>query len=216
MLLAPNQKSNQSNEPKKFKIVPPGSHLVRFFKYVDCGTHIDEGTKIRENKIKYVHKVMFFFEFHGEDAQGQPLATDDGKPLVLVKFVNLTTHEKGTLAKILKSWLNIDISSEPVELSSLLGKFGLAAVSNYVNKAGETQASIDSISPVPNIYLKAGLPEGHNVINSFDFEKYDGEKFDAMSDKMKAWLSKSPEYRAVTGQKADKPAEEFYNDDVPF
>jgi hypothetical protein len=52
MLLAPNQKSNTS---KEFKIVPPGSHLVRFFKYVDCGTHIDEGTKIRENKIKYVH-----------------------------------------------------------------------------------------------------------------------------------------------------------------
>jgi hypothetical protein len=213
MLLAPNQKTNTS---KEFKIVPPGSHLVRFFKYVDCGTHIDEGTKIRENKIKYVHKVMFFFEFHGEDAQGQPLATDDGKPLVLVKFINLTTHEKGTLAKILKSWLNIDISSEPVELSSLLGKFGLAAVSNYVNKAGETQASIDNLSPVPNIYLKAGLPEGFNPVDSFDFEKFDSEKFNALSDKMKAWLSKSPEYRAVTGQKETKPAEEFYNDDVPF
>jgi hypothetical protein len=213
MLLAP---SKQTNTSKEFKIVPPGSHLVRFFKYVDCGTHIDEGTKIRENKIKYVHKVMFFFEFHGEDAQGQPLATDDGKPLVLVKFVNLTTHEKGTLAKLLKSWLNVDISQEPIELSSLLGKFGLAAVSNYVNKAGETQASIDNLSPVPNIYLKAGLPEGFNPVDSFDFEKYDGEKFDALSDKMKAWLSKSPEYRAVTGQAAAKPAEEFFNDDVPF
>lgn len=213
MLLAPNQKSNTS---KEFKIVPPGSHLVRFFKYVDCGTHIDERTKVVENKIKYVHKVMFFFEFHGEDAQGQPLATDDGKPLVLVKFLNLTTHEKGTLAKILKSWLNIDISTEPVELSSLLGKFGLAAVSNYVDKSNETKASIDSISPVPNIYLKAGLPEGHNPVDSFDFEKFDSEKFNALSDKMKAWLSKSPEYRAVTGQKAEKPAEEFYNDDVPF
>lgn len=212
MLLAPNQKSNVQ---KEFKIVPPGSHLVRFFKYVDCGTHIDERTKVVENKIKYVHKVMFFFEFHGEDAQGQPLATDDGKPLVLVKFLNLTTHEKGTLAKILKSWLNIDISTEPVELSSLLGKFGLAAVSNYVNKAGETQASIDSISPVPNIYLKAGLPEGHNPVDSFDFEKFDSEKFNALSDKMKAWLSKSPEYRKVAGQ-PEKPAEEFYNDDVPF
>lgn len=212
MLLAPNQKSNVQ---KEFKIVPPGSHLVRFFKYVDCGTHIDERTKVVENKIKYVHKVMFFFEFHGEDAQGQPLATDDGKPLVLVKFLNLTTHEKGTLAKILKSWLNIDISTEPVELSSLLGKFGLAAVSNYVNKAGETQASIDNLSPVPNIYLKAGLPEGHNSIDSFDFEKFDSEKFNALSDKMKAWLSKSPEYRKVAGQ-PEKPAEEFYNDDVPF
>jgi hypothetical protein len=51
MLLAP---SKQANTSKEFKIVPPGSHLVRFFKYVDCGTHIDEGTKIRENKIKYV------------------------------------------------------------------------------------------------------------------------------------------------------------------
>ena len=60
------------------------------------------------------------------------------------------------------------------------------------------------------------MPAGHNPVDSFDFEKYDGEKFDAMSDKMKTWLSKSPEYRAVTGQKADKPAEEFYNDDVPF
>lgn len=214
MLLAPNQKSNVQ---KEFKIVPPGSHLVRFFKYVDCGTHIDERTKVVENKIKYVHKVMFFFEFHGEDAQGQPLATDDGKPLVLVKFLNLTTHEKGTLAKILKSWLNIDISTEPVELSSLLGKFGLAAVSNYVKKAGETQASIDSISPVPNIYLKAGLPPAHNPVDSFDFEKFDSEKFNALSDKMKAWLSKSPEYRAVTGQKAEKPADDdFYNDSVPF
>ncbi len=214
MLLAP---SKQTNTSKEFKIVPPGSHLVRFFKYVDCGTHIDEGTKIRENKIKYVHKVMFFFEFHGEDAQGQPLATDDGKPLVLVKLINLTTHEKGTLAKILKSWLNIDISQEPIELSSLLGKFGLAAVSNYVNKSGETQASIDNLSPVPNIYLKAGLPEGFNPVDSFDFEKFDSEKFAALSDKMKAWLSKSPEYRAVTGQAAAKPADDdFYNDQVPF
>jgi len=213
MLLAPSKQTTQS---KDFKIVPPGSHLVRFFKYVDCGTHIDEGTKIRENKIKYVHKVMFFFEFHGEDAQGQPLSTDDGKPLVLVKFLNLTTHEKGTLAKLLKSWLNVDISSEPVELASLLGKFGLAAVSNYVTKSGQTQASIDNLSPVPNIYLKAGLPQGHNPVDSFDFEKFDSEKFNALSDKMKAWLSQSPEYRKVSGKPEPKPTEEFYNDDVPF
>lgn len=213
MLLAPSKQTTQS---KEFKIVPPGSHLVRFFKYVDCGTHIDEGTKIRENKIKYVHKVMFFFEFHGEDAQGQPLSTDDGKPLVLVKFVNLTTHEKGTLAKLLKSWLNVDISSEPVELASLLGKFGLAAVSNYVTKSGQTQASIDNLSPVPNIYLKAGLPQGHNPVDSFDFEKFDSEKFNALSDKMKAWLSQSPEYRKVSGKPELKVADEFYNDDVPF
>jgi hypothetical protein len=216
MLLAPSKQTTQFNESKKFKIVPPGSHLVRFFKYVDCGTHIDERTKVVENKIKYVHKVMFFFEFHGEDANGQPLATDDGKPLVLVKFINLTTHEKGTLARLLKSWLNVDISQEPIELSSLLGKFALAAVSNYVDKSNETKASIDNLSPVPNIYLKAGLPEGFNPVDSFDFEKFDSEKFAALSDKMKAWLSKSPEYRAVTGQKETKPAEEFYNDDVPF
>ena len=216
MLLAPSKKTAQFNDTKKFKIVPPGSHLVRFFKYVDCGTHIDERTKVVENKIKYVHKIMFFFEFHGDDEQGQPLTTDDGKPLVLVKFLNLTTHEQGTLTKILKSWLNIDISQEPLELSSLLGKFGLAAVSNYVDKTNETKASIDNISPVPNIYLKAGLPEGFNPVDSFDFEKFDSEKFNALSDKMKAWLSKSPEYRAVTGQKEAKPAEEFYNDDVPF
>ena len=47
------------------------------------------------------------------------------------------------------------------------------------------------------------------------FEKFDSEKFNALSDKMKAWLSKSPEYRKVAGQ-PEKPAEEFYNDDVPF
>jgi hypothetical protein len=216
MLLAPNQKSNTSNESKEFKTVPPGSHLVRFYKYVDCGTHIDEGTKIRENKIKYVHKIMFHFEVFGEDAQGQPLATDDGKPLTLVKYLNLTTHEKGTLAKILKSWLNVDISTEPVEVESLLGKFGLATVTNYIDKSGKTKAGIETISPVPNIYLKAGLPEGHNPIDFFDFERFDSEKFNAMSEFMQKWLSQSPEYRKVTGQKADKPAEEFYNDDVPF
>lgn len=212
MLLTPSTQTKQSND---FKIVPPGSHLVRFFKYVDCGTHIDEGTKQRENKIKYVHKIMFFFEFHGEDAAGVPLTSDDGKPLVLVKFINLTTHEKGTLAKLLKSWLSIDISTDPVELKDLLGKFGLAAVSTYVNKAGVTQASIDNISPVPNIYVRAGLPEGHNPIDCFDFEKFNSEKFNALSDKMKAWLSTSPEYAKVAGKPGQFKAEENI-DDIPF
>lgn len=211
MLLKPTPRSESS---KEFKVVPAGSHLVRFFKYVDCGTHLDEGTRKRENKIKYVHKVMFFFEFHGEDEKGQPLQSDDGKPLVLVKFLNISTHEKSTMAKLFKSWLNIDLSSEPVELSSLLGKFGLAAVSNYTNGAGDLQAGIDNISPVPSIYLKAGLPEGFNKIDSFDFEKFDSEKFNALSKKMKKWLSETPEYRLISGQKEQK--DEFINDDVPF
>jgi hypothetical protein len=198
---------------KEYKQVPVGSHLGRLYQIIDTGTQQNEW----DGEIKYERKLIFKFELHGDDEAGNPLLTDDGKPLSITVYYNKTLHEKATLRKNLTSWLKIDFDNleEDFNMKSLLGKFAMVNV--ILSKTGKSK--VDNLSSVPTIIAKAGFPEGANELFMFDLDAFDSEKYAKLSNGYKEMIEKSPEYRAIKAGKVPPKAvktEEEFNDDIPF
>lgn len=203
---------------KVFKTVPAGSHLARLYKIIDVGTQMND----YKGQITYPRKAIFFFEIHGEDSQGEPITTDDGKPLSVMREYTASLDERGKLSQMLKQWLGSDVPNgfSPKEL---LGKFGMANISN-TTKNDRTYANLDGVSPVPSIYAKTGLPAGFNDLLFFSMESFDSVVYESFPNWIKEKIQRSPEFRRIAGgdkvqtAKSDVPADfdDRFNDDVPF
>lgn len=198
---------------KKFKNAPAGLHLARLYKVVDIGSQHGEW----QGKATFNRKIVFYFELHGDDATGQPLVNDDGKPLIITKYYNVSLGEKATLRRHLQSWLNLDFNSMPggFKVESILGNFAMINVITY-QKDGETKTTIDNLTAVPAIIVKHGLPKGVNDLFIFDLNKFDNAKFDLLSDNVKKIIMESPEYRALTQPSQPIAADDDFDQDIPF
>lgn len=201
-----------------FKPVPAGTHLGRMYRIVDIGKQQGEW----QGKITTQRKVILYFELFGEDEAGAPLTRDDGKPLIITKYYNRSLNEKSTFRKHLQSWLKIDFDTvKGFNLEDLLGKFAMVSVSQYKGKNGDMKASIDSLSAVPAMLSKHGMPEGVNPLFVFNLDKFDSEKFATLSEAIQNMVKMSPEYRGLAGkpeeQKAQPSSFDQYTDDpIPF
>jgi len=85
-----------SNSTSDFKLPPAGSFLARLYRIIDIGTQTTEWM----GKKKMQRKIIAMFELHGEDNDGQPLQTAEGKPLIVSKRYTLSLDEKATLRRI--------------------------------------------------------------------------------------------------------------------
>jgi hypothetical protein len=200
---------------KEFEAAPAGLHLGRLYQILHVGTSQSEW----QGEIKMENKIIFQFELHGEDDSGKPLVATNGKPYIVNKYYNLTMHEKSKLRAHLTSWLKINFdelakNKEAFNFKKLLGQFAMVNV--VIGNNGKT--AIDSLLPVPAVYLKAGLPEGVNEVFMFEVLNFDQEKFEKLSQGRKEMVLKSFEYRSIQEGKKTKTveAEEEPNDDIPF
>jgi hypothetical protein len=99
-----------SNSTSSFKPVPSGMHLARCYRVIDFGTQ----TSTYQGKTNHLHKVLVGFEVHGEDADGKPIRTDDGKPMIIAKQYTLSLNEKANLRADLASWRGRDFTPEEI------------------------------------------------------------------------------------------------------
>ena len=203
---------------KEFEPAPAGLHLGRLYQILHVGTSQSEW----QGEIKMENKIIFQFELHGEDDSGKPLVATNGKPYIVNKYYNLTMHEKSKLRAHLTSWLKINFdelakNKEAFNFKKLLGQFAMVNVVLSAN--GKT--AIDSLLPVPAVYLKAGLPEGVNEVFMFEVLNFDQEKFEKLSQGRKEMVLKSFEYRSIQEGKKPKQtdpveSDDFSNDSIPF
>ena len=203
---------------KEFEAAPAGLHLGRLYQILHVGTSQSEW----QGEIKMENKIIFQFELHGEDDSGKPLVATNGKPYIVNKYYNLTMHEKSKLRAHLTSWLKINFdelakNKEAFNFKKLLGQFAMVNVVLSAN--GKT--AIDSLLPVPAVYLKAGLPEGVNEVFMFEVLNFDQEKFEKLSQGRKEMVLKSFEYRSIQEGKKPKQtdpveSDDFSNDSIPF
>jgi hypothetical protein len=91
-----------SDTTKEFKIAPAGLHMARLYSIIDLGHQ----ATVWNGDTKIMHKVVFTWELHGEDDAGQPLKTDDGKPLIVSKRYTVSLGDQSTLRKDLEAWSN--------------------------------------------------------------------------------------------------------------
>lgn len=215
--------TGSNSERKQFQIAPAGTHLARLYRIIDLGTQMREF----EGKVTMSRKAKFFFELHGEDSEGKPLLTTEGKPLIQSREYTLSLNEKSNLRRDLEAWRGKAFTEEELKgfsLKNILGQFCMVNISHRP-KGDVTYADLKGLSAVPSIYKKQGLPDGVNATMLFDLNNFDSVMFDSLSDSIKDTIRKSPEYRSAT----DKPshsAQQYsaatggsvanMDDDIPF
>jgi hypothetical protein len=173
--------------------------------------------------VKNLHKVMFQFEVHSEDAQGEPLLTSKGDPMTVSKNYTVSLAEKSNLRKDLQSWRGKDFSSDELkgfELKNVLGQWAMLSVVE-AHRDGNTYTNIANINPVPASMKKNGLPEGKNELKLFSIEDADLELFESFSDNLKNKIRLSPEWENLhgapdTGSSAAGANFDDMESDLPF
>lgn len=211
--------TGSNSDRKQFQIAPAGTHLARLYRIIDLGTQMREF----EGKVTMNQKAKFFFELHGEDADGKPLLTSDGKPLIQSKEYTVSLNEKANLRRDLEAWRGKAFSEEELkgfDLKNILGHFCMVNISHR-EKGDLTYADLKGISAVPSIYKKQGLPEGINTTMLFSLKNFDQNMFDSLSENIKETIRKSPEYRSIgeqskAYQEASSGSVAHMEDDVPF
>lgn len=208
----------KATEGSTFKPAPPGMYLARCYRIVDLGTQAVEymGT------TKYLPKVMFQWELHGEDDNGEPLVTQNGDPMSISKNYTVSLSEKSTLRKDLTTWRGRDFTAEELrgfELKNVLGAWCTLSVVETA-RDGKTYANVAAVMPVPAAVKKAGLPEGQNEEKLFHILNPDMELFNSFSENLRAKIERSPEWQsrknATTIPTSGAPAYGDLENDVPF
>lgn len=202
-----------------FTPVPPGMHLARCYRIVDLGT---QKTEYMGN-IKHLHKVMFQFEVHSEDAEGNPLLTSKGDPMTVSKNYTVSLAEKSNLRKDLQSWRGKDFTGDELkgfELKNVLGQWAMLSVVE-AHRDGNTYTNIANINPVPASMKKNGLPDGKNELKLFSIEDADLELFESFSENLKNKIRLSPEWENLhgapdTGNSAAAGNFDDMESDLPF
>jgi hypothetical protein len=199
-----------------FKLPPSGSHLGRLYRILDLGTQKVEW----QGAIKMQRKLMFSFELHGEDNDGQALTTTDGKPLMISKRYTMSLGEQSTLRKDLESWRGKKFTAEELlgfDLNVLLGKLAMCNVTHN-DREGKTYANLSGLSQVPAALKKMPEPIGVNELLIFSLDAFDQAKFDSLSDGLKDIIKKSAEWRGTNGEEEANKAVAIatLDDDMPF
>jgi hypothetical protein len=204
----------ESNQERTFKNVPAGSHLARCYRIIDLGSQKTE--YMGESKVQ--RKIMIGWELFGDDDNGQPLVTDDGKPMAIFKNYTLSWSENATLRKDLQSWRNkpwTDAEAKRFDLKSILnGYCMLNVIHREVN--GKTYANVATISPVPSLIKQAGLPKPINANQLFTIAEPDMVLFETFGKGLKEKIMNSPEWTMYAGRAPKTSAVDDMLDDLPF
>jgi len=195
-----------------FQIPPAGNHLARCYRIIDLGTQKTTWKGVE----KAMKKVMITWELHGEDEQGGPLMTDDGKPLIISKRFTPSLGPKATLRAFLVSWRGKQFTDDELlgfKLENIIDKWCMISIS-HETKDGKTFANVSSVSAVPLALKKAGLPDGVNPALMFDIDDPDMEVYESLTDYLKELIAKSPEWQMRSGQHSLPKVD--VDDDIPF
>ena len=209
--------AKQTSSGSDFKLPPAGSFLARLYRIIDIGTQTTEWM----GKKKMQRKIIAMFELHGEDNDGQPLQTVEGKPLIVSKRYTLSLDEKATLRKDLEAWRGKAFTQEELDgfnLEVLLGKCCMVSITHSTYD-GKEYANIAGISQVPAALKKLGEPVGVNELMIFTLDPFDQDKFNKLSEGMQGVIKKSAEYRNTfepNSAPVSSAPSELMDDDIPF
>jgi hypothetical protein len=198
-----------SDITRDFKIAPAGNHMARLYSIIDLGHQSVEWA----GESKIMHKVVFTWELHGDDDAGEPLKTDDGKPLIVSKRYTVSLGEQARLRQDLEAWSNKKMSAEDrknFDLKSLLGKFCMV---NITHSEDGKYANISGISPVPTA-LRNQMPEGVNAPVHFWLAEFDQTKYEALPKYYREKIAESSEWRGQKDREANKVT--IQDDEIPF
>jgi hypothetical protein len=196
----------------EFKNPPTGNHLARCFRITDYGSQV--------SKFGTQRKILISWELHGEDDEGNQLSMDDGKPFAVSAYYTLSLSTGASLRTMLEQWRNRTFTIDELsgfDLKNILGQWCMVSVSNDKGADGKEYCNVKAVSPVPSAIKKQGLPDGANDPVIFSLDDFDKKIYDTLSEKTRAKISQSPEYKRATGGSLASLSNDNPDDsDVPF
>ncbi|MFA7256959.1 MAG: hypothetical protein WC047_05235 [Kiritimatiellales bacterium] len=191
-------------EGGNFETTPAGTFIARCYRFIDLGSH----EQMFQGESKGLKRlVMIGFELPTE-----LMTTGDyaGKPFSIHKRYTFSTHEKANMRKDLESWRgkkfnDSDFGPGGFDVRNLLGVPSTLSIA-HSEKDGSTYANITGIGqPMKGIAMPAQI--NPNVFLSLEPHLFDREVYESLSDKLKTFISESPEYRSLIG---GKPSQNGY------
>ena len=169
---------------------PEGTHHAICYRVIDLGTQqIDwQGT------VKHQHKVMLSWELPDE-------LMDDGRPFTISKRYTLSSSDKSNLRNDLESWRGEKFTDDEFgpggfNIRDVLGVSCLLTIV-HDKKGDKIYGDIAGIVKPP----KGNVPKARvNEPVYFSLDTFDAAVFAALSDGLKAIISKSPEYGEAVGK----------------
>jgi len=201
-----------------FERCPIGNHLGRCYRIIDLGTQKTEYM----GAPKFSHKVMLGWELFCTDDNGQQVRMRDGRPFAIFKNYTLSWSEKANLRLDLQSWRGKPFSPEEMkrfDLKNVLGAHGMINVIERQGQNGKTYANVSSLTPVPSVVSKNGLPTAVNKLEFFNISEPNMDLFNSFSENLKTKILSSPEWqkRSVQAQpQNDYSAFADTDEEIPF
>jgi hypothetical protein len=176
-----------------FRRVEPGNYVARCYKMIEIGT-VEEtfnGETKRAKKVQLTWELPTEMEiFHEEKGY---------EPYVVSKTYTLSLHEKSNLRKDLESWRGQGFTEAEAQGFDITKLLGVPCMLNIIHRPGKvdpskTYVEISSISRIPK-----GLecPSALNPSVRLEYDNWDAETFDGLSDRMKELIQSSEEYKKL-------------------
>jgi hypothetical protein len=205
------------NKGGGFDPCPTGIHLANCYRIIDLGTQKIEYM----GQSKFQHKVMFAWELHITDDNGNQVKMNDGRPFSIFKNYTLSWSDKSNLRQDLQSWRGKPFTQEELnrfDLKNVLGAWGMVNVIERQGQNGKTYANVSGITPVPSMIRQQGLPQRVNKLELFTLSNPDMEMFNSFSDNLKQKISSSPEWQKLSVKEPQKEYSAFADTDeeIPF
>lgn len=196
---------------KEFKQVPQGNHQARCFGLVDLGT---QRTQTPDGE-RLMHKIFIRWELFGVDDDDKPLATDDGRPLVIGKQYTLSLSKKANLRADLESWRGAAFSDAELrgfDVSKLLGQYCMLTI-KHDTKGEKTYANVASVGKWP-AFLKNQKPAPVNANEVFDVMNPDMNLMESLPNWLQDKIKASIEFTGETPAEAS-PSKGHAEQDIP-
>jgi len=191
-----------------------GNHVGVCYAVVDLGTqHSDaftwEGKAIPESTRP---QVLIMWEIPAETVE----VDGEQKPAVISKFYNAFFNDKATLRQHLEAWRGRQFTEEELCGFNIMNVLGKACMINVVHDA-KGKAKIAGVAAMPK---GISAPKPTNPLVAIDFDEWNQEAFDSLSEGIQNIIKKSPEWQAMQEPKRvgfRDHAPEFEDDSsIPF
>lgn len=197
-----------------FKPVPEGTYVAICIRVVDLGTQVTtyQGADKTQRKVLVVWEIP---EVRVE-REGEP-----EMPALIMQRYTASLHEKAVLRKNLEAWRGKRFTDEELkgfDLKNVVGQPCQVQIL-HAESNGSTYANIAAIMASPKGMPKP-VPEHPTINFSLDRAEFSEGIFGMLSDKLKATIEQSPEYKALKGGAPAREVENFSREDlddqIPF
>jgi hypothetical protein len=190
-----------AREPEgTFELAPEGTHVARCYMVVDMG--------MQETGYGPKHKAKIGFELPNE-------LMEDGRPFSVSQNYTVSLSEKANLRADLEAWRGRAFTEDELrgfDVFNVLGAPAMVTVIHTTNE-GKTYANIKSVSALPK---GMQAPAAINEPIKFSLEEYSQEVFDSLPEYLRNKINRGGIDAPYMPPQSDHPADDSFDDDIPF